>query len=83
MSFAPSTAKPSKFPNASFRSSLRWPFVIAPSSSLTQSLNAWRVCGSNAVKISSSSVVSSTWAFASRPPSSSIPALLLPGVSSR
>ena len=44
ISFAPSTAKPSKLPNASFRSSLRWPFVIAPSSSLTQSLNAWRVC---------------------------------------
>ncbi len=79
INFAPSTAKPSKLPNASLRSSLRWPFVMAPSSSLTQSLKAWRVSGSKAVKISSSSVVSSAWAFGSRSPSSKHAGALVPG----
>ena len=47
-----------------------------------QTWNAWRVSGSNVRRISSSSTVSETWPSASRPPSGSVGAELVPGVSS-
>ncbi len=80
-SVAPSTAKPSKFPNASLRSWPRPPLIDAVSS-FTHSWNASRVGLSNALKISSSSTVSSTLELVSRPPSSRMSDERLPGASS-
>ena len=80
-SVEPSTAKPSRLPNASLRSWPRPP-LAALDSSATHSWNASRVGLSKALKISSSSTVGSTRLLASLPPSLSIPLLRSPGASS-
>ena len=76
----PLVANAGRFPSASEKS---WPrLVIVVASSCCQMWKAWRVPGSNARRISSSSTVGCTWPSANRAPSFKGGARLVPGVSS-